>query len=83
MDLKWVSILSHSKQVILKATNLLRIVILLYKDNLPPVWYIQDGVSIKLVPPNCSFLTQQQIVDLIIATGQLNITISNRVMFKD
>ena len=63
-----------------KGNKSTRIVTIVVQDNLPPVWYIQDGVSIKLVPP--TVLTQQQIVDLIIATGQLNITSQTRVMFK-
>ncbi|MCU0104721.1 DUF5011 domain-containing protein [Acholeplasma vituli] len=41
-------------------------------DKLGAVWYIQDGVSIKLVPP--ATLTRQQMIDLLIATGQINIT---------
>src|SRR5690554_15949 len=63
-----------------KGNKSTRTVSVIVQDNLPPVWYIQDGVTIKLVPP--TVLTQQQIVDLIIATGQLNINSQTQVMFK-
>lgn len=56
-----------------------RVVTVLVQDNLPPVWYIQDGVSLKLVPP--ATLTRQQIVDLLVATNQLNITSTMQVNF--
>lgn len=48
-------------------------------DNIPPIWYIQDGVSIKIVPP--ATITRQQIVDILVATGQLNITSTMQVNF--
>lgn len=38
-------------------------------DNIAPIWYIQDGVSIVL--PQSVQLTHQQIVDILIASGQL------------
>lgn len=48
-------------------------------DKLGAVWYIQDGVSIKLVPP--ATLTRQQMIDLMIATGQINITAQTTINF--
>lgn len=48
-------------------------------DNIPPIWYIQDGVSIKIVPP--ATITRQQIIDILVATGQLNITSTMEINF--
>ncbi|VEU82756.1 immunoglobulin-like domain-containing protein [Acholeplasma hippikon] len=48
-------------------------------DNIPPVWYIQNGVSIKLISP--ATLTRQQILDLLVATGQLNINSTTQINF--
>lgn len=41
-------------------------------DNLPPVWYIEDGVSIKIVQP--ATLTREQMIDLLTKTGQITVT---------
>lgn len=49
------------------------------QDNIPPIWYIQDGMSVKIVPP--AKLTRDQIIDLLVATGQLNLTATTNVNF--
>ncbi|MBN3490537.1 hypothetical protein JV173_03310 [Acholeplasma equirhinis] len=49
------------------------------QDNIPPVWYIQDGVTIKLVPPVA--LTRQQIIDLLVATGQFTISSTTQINY--
>lgn len=49
------------------------------QDNIPPVWYIQDGVSFKIVPP--ATLTRQQIIDLLVATNQLSVNSTTQINF--
>lgn len=62
-----------------KGNRATHVVTISVQDNLPPVWYIQDGVSFKIVPP--ATLTRQQIINLLVATNQLNINATTQINF--
>lgn len=62
-----------------KGNRATHVVTVSVQDNLPPVWYIQDGVSFKIVPP--ATLTRQQIINLLVATNQLNINATTQINF--
>lgn len=55
-----------------KGNKATRVVTVTVSDKLGPVWFIQDGVSINLVPP--ASITREQLIDLLIATNQIKIT---------
>lgn len=48
-------------------------------DEMPPIFWIEDGVSIKVEPTIA--LTKQQIIDTLTASGQLNVTATTQVSF--
>ncbi|VEU83144.1 hypothetical protein [Acholeplasma hippikon] len=62
-----------------KGNRATHVVTVSVQDNIPPVWYIQDGVSFKLVQP--ATLTRQQIINLLVATGQLNVSATTQINF--
>lgn len=59
-----------------KATHVVTVSV---QDNIPPVWYIQDGVTFKIVPP--ATLTRQQIIDLLVATNQFSVNATTQINF--
>lgn len=48
-------------------------------DDIAPIWFIKDGVSIILEQP--SQISRQQIIDLLIATGQLTVGQTSSIEF--
>lgn len=59
-----------------KATHTITINV---KDNLPPVFWIEDGVSIRVSKDTP--LSRQQIIDLLTATGQLTVNSTTTFSF--
>lgn len=57
----------------------IHVVTLQRKDNLPPVYMIKDGVSILIEQPGT--LTKQQIIDILVSTGQLSVNAQTQVTF--
>lgn len=48
-------------------------------DEMPPIFWIEDGVSIKVEPTIA--LTKQQIIDTLTASGQIQVTATTQVSF--
>lgn len=48
-------------------------------DQMPPIFWIEDGVSIKVEPTIA--LTKQQIIDALTASGQIQVTATTQVSF--
>lgn len=48
-------------------------------DDVAPIWFITDGVSVVLESP--ASITRQQIIDLLVATGQISVQGTSQVNF--
>lgn len=58
------------------ATHVVTVVV---QDNLPPVFWIEDGVTIRISKDQT--ISREQIIDMLTATGQLNVTSTTTFSF--